>query len=160
MCMQNLFNPSNDTTKSLNLLERPRKKEETKPKASKPKYRSLEVDGSVRYDVLSEITIDSSGMSFGQLWQGDAATLRRELDQIFGKSKSESWKSIGTVLMGRRRNVSGSTFSAGRWGGRLYTDEFRSVSECFVPSYIQEAVAAGRIDEEGNYCGDWRKVHS
>lgn len=58
-----------------------------KKKRSHPRRHSAMIDRPEKYDVISAMTNAPSGLTFGQLWRGDAASAEKDLDRMLGKNK-------------------------------------------------------------------------
>lgn len=87
MPIENILNPDHwaRTEKRTKKKSKPAKKKAKRK--SQPKRRDLGSEIKERYDVVSSITNAQSGLTFGQLWKGEAVNAKKELDKFFGKEK-------------------------------------------------------------------------
>lgn len=86
MPIENLLNPEPIESKKGKGSKRASKKKDHKKKA-KHKPQTFKAERPEKYDVVSALTNAQSGITFGHLWQGNAAYARKELDRIFGKGQ-------------------------------------------------------------------------
>lgn len=81
--------------KMLNLLPQAlvkKKKTTAKSRAKtknklRSKRKSVKMEGLGRYGVVTALIQALSGLTLGQIWEGDAVGAKKELDRIFGKAK-------------------------------------------------------------------------
>lgn len=87
MPIENFLNP----VRNLNGGNRNTKKtaaKRKKPKIKRPLKRlKINLDTFGSYDVSSALAQAPTGLTFGQLWRGDAANAKKDLDHIFGKGE-------------------------------------------------------------------------
>lgn len=89
MTIGKLLNPETSENKKLPTPKRVAKKAKKKTKSVRHK-RNKNVSETIqreKYDVVSALTNAQSGLTFGQLWKGDATGARKELQRIIGKGK-------------------------------------------------------------------------
>lgn len=85
-----LLNPETkpvEARKPVTPSKKKKSKKKVTKKTSKQKKKDPNTDCPEKYDVVSALTSAPSGITFGQLWRGDATSARKELDRIFGKGK-------------------------------------------------------------------------
>lgn len=84
---ENLLNPARQPQKKGSSQKKTGAGKKKRSKKATNRRKTLQMEPQPKYDVVSALTNASSGLTFGPLYQGDASSPRKELEQIFGKGK-------------------------------------------------------------------------